>query len=111
MQIKKYQLPKEETLKWLKKLRSMPETEHHMGELKSIKRPDCYCSIGVYCVANQIDISPDGLSMVVNGEILNYYTGGPFEERFVKQIVSMNDKKELSFNEIADWVEQNVELI
>jgi len=107
----KYQLPREFATKWVAALREFPEQKHHKGELQNAKDRSCYCAIGVSCLANNIDISDNGMSMIVDGEKVDYYEKFIFKDRLAYEIVNLNDRQELTFNEIADWIEANVEFV
>jgi len=109
--MKEYKLPKESAEKWLIELRSGKYSKHR-GELKDYSKKDCYCSIGLFCVSNGIGIDRFGLNAIVNGIEVDYYNGGiGLEYRLVKKIVELNDSKKLTFSEMADWIETNVEFI
>lgn len=109
--MKQYQLPREFAEKWVEALRSTDETKHHTGELQSIRDRSCYCSIGVSCVANEIQISSDGMSMIIDGKKIDYYEGFIFKGRLAYDLVDLNDRQEKTFAQIADWLTTNVEFI
>ena len=108
METKKYQLPKEFAEKWVKALRSSPEAMHGS---RTYYNPNtkCYCAMGLAYVANDIKLGETG-SFVKPNQI------DPFANETGKQpvwfeVMDMNDNKEKSFSEIADWVEANVEFV
>lgn len=111
---KQYQLPKEFVNKWIKALRSGEfQQDTTAGQLSY---NGCYCVLGVACVANGIPISDDGLDTVdKDGEPVNYdelkRVMQVQDTNFINVIYRLNDGKKLSFKQLADWIEQNVELI
>lgn len=108
---KKYQLPKEFAEKWVKALRSN-KYKQHSGELRNNIIKNCYCAIGIACIANGIEIDSTGFYPVKDGKTLDYYGGYIYmTESMVKEIVSLNDHQKTPFPQIADWIEANVEFV
>jgi len=108
---KAYKIPKESAEKWLLELRSGKYSQH-TGELKDYSKKDCYCAIGLYCLANGYEISKGGMQVIKDGQSVDYYNGGiGLDYRLVKSIVDLNDSSKRPFSEIADWIETNVEFI
>ncbi len=107
---KKYTLPKEFGEKWIAALRSGKFTQSK-NRLKDDKG---YCCLGVGCIINGHDdreiyglsypsktLMPDGI--FEDPELGAYST--------LETVLSrMNDHEGRSFPEIANWIEQNVEL-
>lgn len=109
----KYQLPKEFAEKWLVALRS--------GEYQQCKNylynEDGYCCLGVACLISGIDNDLLIGHMVIpdneNGfDDIPYLLKGSANKKgsLVSMVAPMNDNGK-SFNEIADWIQANVEFI
>lgn len=106
----KYQLPKEFAEKWVKALRS---GEYQQGT-QSLHLEDTYCCLGVACVVAGIDYVPNQdwikESMVKGTIIPRVLVGSAAQSELVYKVSSMNDGNE-TFEDIADWIEQNVEFV
>lgn len=122
-----FKLPKEFTTKWLEALRS-GKYKQGIGFLYN-KETDCYCPIGIAGKLCEIDLDTLNLKRIfdlipsnrtdtvkVNDlfpKELAYYNDFDHNELPVT-IASFNDgrfkQKQLSFPEIADWIEANVKL-
>lgn len=96
-----YQLPKEFATKWVSALRS--------GKFIQIKKcytngqKNCFCALGLGyyvqgCHFDYHGIPDDPLNMPITGHLY-------------KTILQMNDVENKSFVEIADFVQQTIELI
>lgn len=106
----KYKLPKEITEKWVTALRS--------GEYGQTTRlltdfNDNYCCLGVLCKTLNVsdeDIGYNNKSCIAfgQGSIVGIPKG--LDEGLHKILTEMNDSGK-SFSEIADWIEENVELV
>ena len=107
----KYKLPKEFATKWLQALRS--------GKYKQGKNRLCsvdgeYCCLGVAGEVAGNDVKPKGkLRAFLRHEefdnIPDELIGDSMENGLVNILSVKNDSSE-SFDSIADWIEQNVEL-
>ena len=99
----KYQLPKEFATKWVKALRS-GEYGQTRGEYYS-EPFNCYCALGVSFKV--IGVQPaqwDAPISDIRWPLL--------DDMDLKQIIiELNDDRCLTFPEIADWIEANVEFI
>lgn len=115
---KKYTLPKKFAEKWLKALRSDEYTQGR-GRLHGIKE-NSYCCLGVAChlvhkkqLKNPLYAeagSPDDTSE--EGKPIFYKIPKNLREgRLVAELIDLNDVHLYNFEQIADWVEENVKLI
>lgn len=89
--------------RWVAALRS-GEYKQGRGQLQDTKNR--YCCLGVLCRVAGWKISSDGrhvtqpkMGYSIFFDVMSYSTS--------EQLWSMNDKKELTFNQIADWLEGN----
>ena len=123
---KKYKLPKEFTKEWLTALRS-GEYKQANGRLYNVQNGG-YCCIGVAArikyplhflknengvygdVLRGNDTFSDSITKFNLNKIPQELKGSGEENQLVQQLVDLNDTKEYSFEKIADWVEDNVEL-
>src|SRR6187402_2867644 len=113
-------LPKDFKEKWIKALRSgsYPQTtgtlfREYPSEITSNNAG--YCCLGVagaVCGLSKERLSGNGSFHEYSEEYLEEYgvpktlRGGIGDDRIVNHLVSMNDSEKLSFNEIADWIEE-----
>jgi hypothetical protein len=109
--MKKYQLPKEFAEKWVEALRTTTEEKHHHGRLRHPANIDCFCGIGIGMVANNIVISDDGVAIIIDSKTTDYFNSFIFEYALVCDFVVKNDQERLTFFELSDWLEENVEFI
>ena len=98
MEIKQYQLPEDFAEKWLTALRS--------GNYK--QTTDKYKWHGMSCAM--------GVGYTVNGFKIKSgkYTDNrptPMQIGLQREIMELNDNKQRTFTEIADWIESNVEFV
>lgn len=107
--MKQYRLPKEFADKWLAALRS---EEYKQGK-ENLFMDGCYCCLGIagrLCGYTENELDRSGLLTV--GSFPNVppelYDGEGFDHLHGKLVI-MNDNGK-PFPEIADWIEQNVEL-
>jgi hypothetical protein len=100
-------LPEPIKTNWLNALRS---GEYQQGEGSLQPTYDTFCCIGVFCIANNIKIHPSGNDMVdENGESCGYKNLNDLVGiSTTNQLWEMNDVKKFSFNQIADWIEENL---
>lgn len=110
---KKYKLPKEFAEKWVTALRS--------GEYKQTKGRLCngnshYCCLGIAGLV--LGIIQSRLILKANKKLSSLAFGVPVpfvhkagEPDLQAELIQLNDYKDKSFPEIADWIEQNVEFI
>jgi len=113
MEKKQYQLPKEFGEKWVAELRKN-EIKQIKGEFHQvIEGEDCFCANGLAFHANGFKFVPNHLSKVFNGNggTFSAWTNSFISINLIDKIVELNDAKDLSFPEIADWLEANVEFI
>jgi hypothetical protein len=122
--VKEYTLPKEFAEKWIAALRS-GQYKQTTDRLKA--KDECaYCCIGVACVIQGYN---DSQVMEDNGELneikINLDDYGdeveyPLHEQYgipmamingnlPNELINLNDSEKLSFTEIADWIEDNVD--
>lgn len=112
-------MKKETKDKWIAALRS---GEYQQADRK-LKNGSGFCCLGVLACVTGLEISPDGGSIVENGETVDY---GPLTRLFNDHTVFtdpkhsdidrhnmevfyiMNDVYKYDFKKIADWIEENV---
>lgn len=118
---KRFKLEKEFAQKWIKALRS-GKFKQGSGYLKD--EINCYCCLGVAChiispkarITKKFYIDSDSLSKNTNvskqlfKKMPELLRGTDVENSFVYNVSEMNDAG-MSFNEIADWIEENCEFI
>ena len=118
METKKYQLPKEFATKWVEALRSGKYSQTEA----TLCRPDTceYCCLGVAGAMtglDNIDMSElSDLSDFVDIFKTKYVFNDGIKQLADNQklqnvLTNLNDVDKLSFTEIADWIEANVEFI
>jgi hypothetical protein len=123
---KRYKLPREFTKEWLTALRS-GKYEQTSGSLYNIQDQG-YCCIGVAArikyplhylknKSNKYAGVLQGNNKCVNSntrynlsKIPQELKGGVEESQLVQQLVDLNDDEGYSFEEIAEWIEEKVEL-
>ena len=123
---KKYKLPREFTKEWLTALRS-GKYEQTSGSLYNIQDQG-YCCIGVAArikyPLHYLKNKNNKYAGVLQGnnkcihpntryklsKIPQELKGGVEESQLVQQLVDLNDDEGYSFKEIAEWIENNVEL-
>ena len=123
---KRYKLPREFTKEWLTALRS-GKYEQTLGSLYNIKDQG-YCCIGVAArikyPLHYLKNKNNKYAGTLQGNKKSIYfdtkyklskipqelKGGAEESQLVKQLVDLNDDEGYSFEEIAEWIENNVEL-
>ena len=109
---KEYKLPKEFAGKWVKALRS-GDYKQGNGQLYNTTS-DSYCCLGVACnvAGYATDIKKHGGSEYIDESTNNYFPKVPKllkqETIFTEIVANMNDQG-ASFDEIAKWIEKNVE--
>lgn len=113
---KEYQLEKAFAEKWIKALRSgkFKQGNDYLFE----KVTDSYCCLGVACKITMpganINHTPFIDAIRVANKLYNkipkLLRGNAKENKFVAEVSGMNDNG-ISFNEIADWIEENVEFV
>lgn len=109
--MKKYTLPKEFGTKWIEALRS---GEYGQVRNKLSGGDGDYCCLGVACKI--VNITDEEIlwhnHTIICGDWA-YDKGIPTEldDDLHVTCTTMNDEDKLSFSEIADWIETNVELI
>src|SRR5579863_6705138 len=104
MNKKIYTLPKKLGINWVNKLRTTT-IKQITGSYYS-KSKNGYCSLGIYYLANGLDPRKRD-----DSPPSKYEEMGEFINPIYWKIVELNDKRFLTFRQIADWVEENVEFI
>ena len=98
-------LPENMKNKWLEGLRS-GKFEQGQYQLKIGHR---YCCLGVFAEVNNIPLSEDGKEMMSDEEYDGYNPLRKFlEDDKISRLYNMNDSEGCSFNQIADYIEQNL---
>lgn len=113
-QEKKFRLPKEFAEKWIAALRS---GEYKQGE-GSLFDGDSYCCLGVGCVVSGMRPKTIEMGSIIQRKYRKppkEIRGDSEENRLVAHLIDMNDGNNsdgthYTFPQIADWIEQNVEL-
>jgi len=106
--MRKYQLPKEFAEKWIEALRS----GNYQQTKANLQNDSGYCCLGVACctIGNTEGLYgkayPDSKLLPING----MYEMVEDEVALFSVLANMNDAGH-PFNEIADWIEANVELL
>lgn len=115
MENKEYRLPKDFAEKWLKALRS---GKYKQCDGKLYKEEESgFCCLGVACEFSGVNpYEIDGVGWIYDyvavkseNKIPDELVGSDFNNRLVCVLSEMNDSGR-SFAEIADWIEENVEL-
>jgi hypothetical protein len=121
--MKDFRLPKEFAEKWLKALRS---GDYEQGTNALYKeKTNGYCCLGVACrieyplhyllgsdgrYAGVIEKSLHQLKFNLKKIPKELIGGNLITNRLVNRLTRLNDDDKSSFKEIADWIEDNVEL-
>ena len=113
--MKKYKLKKVFAKRWVDALRS---GDYKQGK-HYLESDGNYCCLGVACriqvpsanlsLKSWIRYEHDGVSYTVLNKMPKLLIGDE-ENEFVSMLARMNDR-DVSFNEIANWIEENVEFI
>ncbi len=111
---KKYQLPKEFATKWVDALRSGAYKQ--TCSAAQLKSEDCYCVLGVGAVVGGFEFEDDGDNAFMNGIDIYDFVDSFGKNRNVGgnlsvTIYRLNDGDGLSFNDLADWIETNVDFV
>lgn len=102
-------LPKEFKKKWLEALRS--------GDYKQgtsiLKNNDRYCCLGVACSVAGYERTLDSYKTGYIDDKRRFKNvpeilKGGFENPITSELMDMNDSYDKNFNEIADWIEENL---
>lgn len=111
---KEFQLPREFTKKWQKALRS-GEYKQTVGKLGDGRQG--YCCLGVACSIAGIeddDMIDQGTLedlQAVGQEIPEEIPLGLINSKLSRSFVMLNDDQGKTFLEVADWIDDNVELL
>ena len=97
---KKYTLPKEFAQKWIEALRS-GKYEQNFGRY-SKPNSNYYCALGVGLIANAIIITGHGFN--AQDDLDEVFYNASKINSLNDAIVDINDRRKLSFPEIADWI-------
>lgn len=110
--MKKYRLPKEFATKWLEALRSgkYKQTTSFLHDSQG------YCCLGVAAKIKGVDLNAFGSWGYLENHMADFPeelfdvvdTNG--EPKLQNELTKLNDNEHYSFTEIADWIEENVEL-
>lgn len=114
---KKFKLPKEFTEKWVKALRS---GDYKQCTGKMYKREHGYCCLGVAMSINGVPDSKmdnkgvpvnktNGVFMTKTKSIPRELYGTAGNNELLHEFTKMNDTNKNTFDEIADWIEDNIE--
>jgi hypothetical protein len=97
--------------KWLEALRSGKYKQGRQG----LRKVDSFCCLGVLCDL----LNPNGWRQITDNDLIYSFNGelGVIDKRLARSIgveefqdilVEMNDEKQNSFSEIADYIEANL---
>ena len=112
MSVKLYRLPKAFAEKWIEALRS---GEYSQGWRRLHKTNGGFCCLGVACVIQGIPVDKLLYKSVINSDVIGYeyvpkeLIGDIRENDLVTQLTRLNDDGQHDFNQIASWIEENVE--
>lgn len=103
-------MDKELKEKWIKALRS---GEYKQGK-DCLRSNDNYCCLGVLCdiIDSNSWVHDENSGLIkFNSGVRLWYTHAPYEKiDWVKQVslMDLNDSQSKNFDEIADWIEENL---
>jgi hypothetical protein len=88
---------------WVNLLRNPGQLTQGFGEFKITGTSDCYCSLGLFCLANNqpATIEERGVGTISNYDFVQKY----FTKQEIILAVRMNDAHKFTLEEIADWGE------
>lgn len=99
-------MDKELKTKWIEALRS---GKYYQGKGRLKDSFDRYCCLGVLCDVSNIQINKSGLDCIVDDVACGYR---PIKkilgEVKVINLYKMNDLENMTFDEIADYIEENL---
>jgi len=109
---KNYRLPKYFAEKWIAALRS---GEYEQTQLQMFDGNKCYCALGLAAhLCGAPDDKINGSVSTVSIRLVEYDIPSELKNDrdlpLYLRIMTLNDRDNKSFPEIADWIEQNVEL-
>lgn len=103
-------LPKDFKTQWIEALRS-GKYKQGVRRLHN-KEHDAYCCMGVACRLVDKDIDLEDWGVIADSLNLNLppmLVSKPFDAKLVPdKLIDLNDIQDKSFNEIADWIEENL---
>lgn len=103
-------LPKEFAEKGLKALRETPEDIHQTGYYYE-RISGKYCAMGLMLKANGHEFIPEGTKIKDITKDPFLFKDGQYDDKFYLDLFILNDNYQLTFKEIANWIEQNVEFV
>jgi hypothetical protein len=110
---KKHKINHEFGEKWIEGLRSA-QYDQTTGKLRAwVDDHYCFCANGVAYLANGFEFASDTAVIFEGRSCSGFNSMGdlPISAELFEEIVQLNDIKEKSFSEIADWIKANVEFI
>lgn len=114
---KLFKLPKPFAEKWLIALRSGKYKQGRSHLVTYVASKPQYCAIGVALKISGLDDYDLQGSLSITEKIAkkttvpHELTGHYRKNKLVAKLTELNDLKEASFHEIADWIESNVEFV
>lgn len=124
--MKEFKLPKHFAEKWIKALRSgkYHQTTEILGKVKGDKCEYCCLGVAASLQGFEMDVLSENGELIEltkwddNSDEIEYFdlieAGLPdtlFTGELPSLLIEMNDRQNKTFDEIADWVEENVEFI
>ncbi len=127
-QIKQGKIPAKIGEKWLKALRSGKYNQSTsflytsngwcclgvLGHVCGIPKDRLYEGYWLMDLSDKPDFSPSTGYKLTNEDIKlipQDFVGSDLENKLIALLSGMNDKKKYSFQEIADWIEENIEFV
>jgi len=115
--MKKYRAPAEFMKNWINGLKSgdynqnTETAEFYRIDYDSNDYDKSYCALGVALKANDIPIKDSDTNFNKLTELLVPLSNEKTVSKFFSEVYRRNDTEKLKFSEIAEWLEQNVELV
>lgn len=90
---------------WIKALRSGKYNQAYENYVDARRGVISFCALGVLAQENNMEINPMTCDFIREDleKLLN-----DIPEDIVNGVIKMNDSRECSFEDIADWIEENV---
>ncbi len=112
--MKKYSLPREFAEKWVEALKSggYEQTQRVLRE-RRLDGSYCYCGNGLAYEANGYEFA-NNTQIICNGKNYSGFVSHgilPIKETLFDEVINLNDNRNLSFAQLADWITENVNFI
>lgn len=90
---------------WVKALRSGRYDQTYENYVNMRRGAISFCALGVLAQENNIEINPMTCDFI-REDLEKLISDIP--EDIINSVIKMNDSRECSFEDIADWIEENV---